>query len=130
MGDPLVYHRPLMAGVKINSQGSGTLSGIATSNSDGQPMLVTSLQVMLGNSFPHASGSEKMYQIDVDEPGHQVGTLHRRVPVDTGLMPLPPPGNPADVAVVRLAPQVDVESDLSFSLHSQNHNHWHQGPRV
>ncbi len=53
MGDSDLIHRPLMAGIEIKTRtpghrernDSGTLTGLATRNTDGKRVLVTNLHV-------------------------------------------------------------------------------------
>ena len=57
MGEPRDYHRPLVSGIQIESGtgsfsirtvGAGTLTGLATRNSDGKKMLVANLHAIAG----------------------------------------------------------------------------------
>ena len=57
--DRLQHHIPLRAGIRIVVGGAGTLTGLATRNSDGTPVLVTNLHVLSPSFSP--SGREGMY---------------------------------------------------------------------
>ena len=48
MGNRTEFHRPLLAGIRVKSSAHdshGTLTGLATRNSDGKRVLVTNLHV-------------------------------------------------------------------------------------
>ena len=87
MGGTRDKHRPLLGGIQIKSGtgrhsvrsvGAGTLTGLATRNSDGRKVLVTNLHVMAGkddsDDYRNPSGNEEMYQesVSADE---KVGSL-------------------------------------------------------
>ena len=124
MGEIRSRHRPLLAGIGIKgSDGSyGTLTGLATRNSDGEPVLVTNLHVVGGASRWTVSGNECIYQWDVND-ADKVGQLYTEsgpdgsrnswVPVVTGLRSLLQK-NIADVAALKLSDCVDAE----FALHN------------
>ncbi len=67
MGGPYTYHRPLVSGIgivsarRVNNQLQtitiGTLTGLATRNSDGKKMLVTNSHVMTGAIQTNPSGN-------------------------------------------------------------------------
>ena len=91
-------HRPLFSGLKVTSRRpappseapgetvgitSGTLTGVATRDSDGVQVLVTNLHVLAGKTttvsvgkkakkLKNAAGDESLYQGDIDE-AHRVG---------------------------------------------------------
>ena len=107
MGEINDRHRPLMAGIKIaSSENRGTLTGLATRDSDGKRVLVTNLHIVK-LSWLRPNGSEEVYQLDVSNP-NRVGRLLSWVDVD------PEGDNIADVAVCKLLPGVDAE----FALHN------------
>ena len=124
MGEIRSRHRPLLAGIGIKgSDGSyGTLTGLATRNSDGEPVLVTNLHVVGGASRWTVSGNECIYQWDVND-ADKVGQLYTEsgpdgsrnswVPVVTGLRSLLQK-NIADVAALKLSDCVGAE----FALHN------------
>ena len=102
------YHRPLVSGIQVKSGtgsssirtvGAGTLTGLATRNSDGKKMLVTNLHVMAGEGdngrFRDPSGDEEMYQPSTDLD-YRVGTNLVQVPIVAGQ------NNVADVAYCEL----------------------------
>ena len=51
MGERTTHHRPLVAGIGISasSGAKGTLTGLATRNSDGKKVLVTNLHIVSTN---------------------------------------------------------------------------------
>ena len=60
------YHRPLMSGVLVHSSGipvggGGTLTGLATRNSDDQKVLATNLHVM-SHDWSAPDANAEMYQ--------------------------------------------------------------------
>ena len=67
MGGTYTYHRPLVSGIgimsarRVNNQLQpitiGTLTGLATRNSDGKKMLVTNAHVMTGDIRANPSGN-------------------------------------------------------------------------
>ena len=87
MGATNAFHRPLVSGIKIQSgkkKGNrleaiigGTLTGLATRNSDGKKVLVTNLHVMAGEdddgNYHNPSGNEEMYQ-GLSNPRDKVGS--------------------------------------------------------
>ena len=112
MGLTLVSHRPLVAGIGISgSDGSyGTLTGLATRNSDDKKVLVTNLHTVSLSGWT-VSGNEEIYQFAVSN-ANRVGRLYTNswVPVQTGLLQ----NNTADVAALELLSGVDAK----FALHS------------
>ncbi len=124
MGEPRDYHRPLVSGIQIKSGtgpfsirtvGAGTLTGLATRNSDGKKMLVANLHVMAGEGdngeYREPTGSEEMYQ-DLLTSDKRVGTNLVWVPIASGQ------SNVADVAMCELGDGVDA----NFILHDHpNH---------
>ena len=119
MGEIRSRHRPLLAGIGIKAaNGSyGTLTGMATRNSDGKPVLVTNLHII--NREWTVSGDESIYQWDVND-ANKVGHLYTEdgpdgsrdswVPVERGLLQ----NNIADVAALELYDDVGAE----FALHN------------
>ena len=118
-------HRPLVAGIGISASGGnyGTLTGLATRNSDGKKVLVTNLHVVSTSGWT-VSGNENIYQFAVSN-ANKVGQLYTEslpsgsqkswVPVQTGLLQ----NNTADVAACELLSGVDAK----FTLHSHpNHD--------
>ncbi len=112
-------HRPLVSGIRIQSAkkagnslqfiGGGTLTGLATSNLDGQRVLVTNLHVMTGSVQTNPSGSEEMYQVLVSED-NKVGSFPARDPNNPAWVPiLIGQNNIADVAICGLENGVDAE---------------------
>ena len=102
------YHRPLVSGIhmqsgtgsfSIRTVGAGTLTGLATRNSDVKKMLVTNLHVMAGEGdngrFRNPSGDEEMHQPSTDLD-YRVGTNLVHVPIVAGQ------NNVADVAYCEL----------------------------
>ena len=77
MGITKTYHRPLVSGIAVLSGktvenrieiiGTGTLTGLATRDSDDKKVLVTNLHVMAGvdanGNYRNPTGSEEMYQL-------------------------------------------------------------------
>ena len=131
MGLPKEYHRTLVSGIKIMSgrKGApqlpqiptGTLTGLATRNSDGKKMLVTNLHVMAGESVSgvmrDALGNEEMYQgaLAADK---KVGSIADWVPITPGLGA----NNIADVAMCELDKNVEAEFTLhDHPSHSKRH---------
>ena len=124
MGATRSYHRPLVSGIQIKSGtgsssirtvGAGTLTGLATRNSDGKKMLVTNMHVMAGEGdngeFREPTGNEEMYQ-DFLTSNKRVGTNLVWVPIASGQ------SNVADVAMCELGDDVDA----NFILHDHpNH---------
>ena len=86
MGATNTEHRPLVSGIwvwsgkkdeeenRIESITRGTLTGLATRNSDGKKFLVTCLHVMTGSAQTNPSGDEEMYQESVSAD-KKVGSL-------------------------------------------------------
>ena len=132
MGRPRFHHRPLVSGIRIKSTRSGggqhryletgTLTGLATRNSDGRKVLVTNLHVMAGTTdnytFQEPSGGEEMYQESVDA-SRKVGTLPDWDPDSPAWVPLVSgSNNVADVAICEL----DEGVEAGFTLHDHpNH---------
>ena len=68
-------HRPLLSGIWVTSAKmvdgvlkpiqSGTLTAVATRNSDNKKVLVTCKHVLTGNNLVSPSGDEGMYQEEV-----------------------------------------------------------------
>ena len=118
-------HRPLLSGIKIISgtgQGpiqrisAGTLTGVATRNSDGKKVLVTNLHVMAGTNpgpsntsfYRNPTGGEEMYQGQLI-PGDKVGSLPPWDPNRPAWVPMTRGQNAvADVALCEL--EEDVEA--------------------
>ena len=130
MGATSAYHRPLVSGIRvvnvkrdenegILSSGVGTLTGLATRNSDGRKVLVTNLHVITGRIQRNPSGGEEMYQ-ELVNATKKVGTVPAWnadnpawVPIVNGQ------DNIADVAICELDEGVDAE----FILHDDpNHS--------
>ena len=130
MGATSAYHRPLVSGIRvvnvkrdederILSSGAGTLTGLATRDSDGKKVLVTNLHVITGSIQRNPSSGEEMYQELVDTT-KKVGTLPdwdednpAWVPIVNGQ------DNIADIAMCELDENVDAE----FTLHDHpNHS--------
>ena len=80
MGDTTSFHRPLVAGIGIRASDgtAGTLTGLATRNSDGKKVLVTNLHVVAGvtdsREYQELSGNEELYQESVSAD-KKVGSL-------------------------------------------------------
>ena len=127
MGVPSTFHRPLVSGIEIQSgkevdgqlqyTDSGTLTGLATRNSNDTKVLVTCLHVMTGIVQTNPSGGEGMYQETV-HPDKKVGSLPAWdsnnpawVPIASGQ------DNIADVAVC----EIEEEVDAVFTLHDHPH---------
>ena len=121
------HHRPLVSGILIRSGktenntlreiAAGTLTGLATRNSDGKKVLVTNLHVMVGvddnGNLRNPSGTEEIYQETVTQ-SKKVGTILPQgwVRITSGL------NNSADVAICGL--DDDVLAD--FTLHDNPHS--------
>ena len=119
MGGTRDKHRPLLSGIQIKSGtgrhsvrsvGAGTLTGLATRNSDGRKVLVTNLHVMAGrddnDDYRNPSGNEEMYQ-GLRNPSDKVGS-------NLDWEPLSSAGdNYVDVAMCELEDDVEAE----FTLH-------------
>ena len=120
-------HRPLVSGLRIMSKtgtintlhvGSGTLTGLATRNSDGKKMLVTNLHVMAGDDdngdFRNPSGNEEMYQ-GLSNPSDKVGSHLCWEPISfTG-------NNYVDVAMCELD-EFNETVTAEFALHDSPHS--------
>ena len=121
------FHRPLVAGVQVMSaatvQGQlttvsgGTLTGLATRNSDGKRVLVTNLHSIAADGhWERVNGNEELHQADLPaNPFDYVPVPSRKVgrPLDW----VPVAGNKdniADVAICEILPRVDA----NFSLHN------------
>ena len=115
MGNRTGFHRPLLSGIRIKSpgNGAGTLTGLATRNSDGKKVLVTNLHLMDSQARPYqVADNQELYQEAVD-PNKKVGRILDSVPVVQGQ------DNVADVAICELLSGVDAE----FALHNHpNHD--------
>ncbi len=124
MGVTRAYHRPLVSGIMVISAkkvgkmiqniGGGTLTGLATRNSDGKKMLVTNLHVMTSSVQTNPSGNEEMYQMAMTDD-RKVGAIPAWdadspawVPIQGGQQE-----NFADVAMCELDENVAAE----FTLH-------------
>ncbi len=102
-------HTTLLAGIGIlasngnagSPKGIGTLTGLATRDSDGEKVLVTNLHVVSVNTWT-ISGGEVIYQ-----GGNKVGQIHSSIKVTSGGY------NIADVATCEILSGVDAE----FTLH-------------
>ena len=127
MGVTNAYHRPLVSGIRIKSArregnglqpiGGGTLTGLATRNSDGKKLLVANLHIMAGlgdnYQFQEPSGGEEMYQESVTA-NKKVGTLPAWDPDNPAWVPIVDgQDNVADVAICELDDNVTAE----FTLH-------------
>ena len=121
MGDAKSFHRPLQGGTRVTSaiaehgrlvyQSGGTLTGLATRNSDQKKVLVTNLHVMTGDSNEYQpSGNEEMYQ-EVAASDKKVGSQLTSVEVMSGQ------DNIADVAMCELLDGVEAD----FGIHSPSH---------
>ena len=127
------YHRPLVSGIRVASGREvmevvrrvqyvegGTLTGLATRNTDGKKVLVTNMHVMAGETddgrFRNPSGDEEMYQPSTDLD-YRVGTNLVHVPIVAGQ------NNVADVAYCVLADD-DEENQVEalFRLHDSRHS--------
>ncbi len=129
MGVTRAYHRPLVSGImvitakqvenRIQNIGGGTLTGLATRNSDGKKMLVTNLHVMSGSVQTNPSGSEEMYQMAMTDD-RKVGSLPAWDPDSPAWVPIVSgQDNIADVAMCGLDEGVDAE----FTMHDHpNHS--------
>ena len=91
MGNANTVHRPLMAGLEIrskipgsNQSNRGTLTGLATRNSNGEKVLVSNLHVMTDDKFNPSTNAE-IYQPDATDLNHKVGRLFKWVPLKTAL---------------------------------------------
>ena len=129
MADRMLFHRPLASGIRIRSgkkKGNGletieggTLTGLATRNSDGKKVLVTNLHVMAGLSDgepQEPSGNEEMYQESVSAD-KKVGSLPAWDPDSPAWVPIVDGGdNVADVAMCEL----DEGVDAAFALHDDS----------
>lgn len=132
MGATNTFHRPLVSGIRIESVKEvdnspqvialGTLTGLATRNSDGKKALVTNLHVMAGTRviggqierrvYQDPAGDEEMYQESLGV-NKKVGSLLAWVPIVDGQ------DNLADVAMCELGEGVEAE----FALHDHpNHS--------
>ncbi len=122
MGRTTEYHRPLVSGIgvvsarRVNNQLQtitiGTLTGLATRNSDGKKMLVTNSHVMTGDIQTNPSGNEEMYQDSVTQ-NNKVGSIRRWVRILDKQRE-----NIADVAMCELDSNVDADFTLHDSPHS------------
>ena len=122
-------HRPLVSGIHVKSGiyeirrgvhavwsvGAGTLTGLATRNSDGKKVLVTNLHVMAGRSdsggYQNPSGDEEMYQ-GLLNPPDKVGSNLVWEPLSFT------EDNVVDVAMCELEDDVAAE----FAMHDDQHN--------
>ena len=126
MGITKTYHRPLVSGIvvlsgktvgnRIEITGTGTLTGLATRDSDDKKVLVTNLHVMAGvdanGNYRNPTGNEEMYQLANTED-KKVGSAPAWVQMVSGQ------DNVADVAYCELANNVNAE----FILHDHpNHS--------
>ena len=132
MGATNAFHRPLVSGVWIESVkevdnspkafSRGTLTGLATRNSDGKKVLVTNQHVMVGMQvlpglierrvYQDPAGDEEMYQESLGA-NKKVGNNLSSVRIESGQH------NVADVAMCELVDDVDAE----FTLHDHpNHS--------
>ena len=131
MGATNTHHRPLVSGIRIvsakmlgstlQSISRGTLTGLATRNSDGKKVLVTNLHVMIGGSGPmRPTGREEMYQESTRSANKKVGSLPAWDPDSPAWVPIVGgQDNIADVAMCELDEGVDAE----FTLHDHpNHS--------
>ena len=133
------HHRPLVSGIRIQSGkdetrrgvrsiwsvGAGTLTGLATRNSDGKRMLVTNMHVMAGKgangAIRNPSGDEEMYQ-GLRTRDNKVGSLPTWDSENPAWLPIPTEQGQtlaADVAMCELEDDVAA----SFILHDHpNHS--------
>ena len=118
MGATNTEHRPLLSGIRIESAkkvqsqpqfiGPGTLTGLATRNSDGKKFLVTNLHVMTGSGKINPSGGEEMYQESVSA-NKKVGAIPPWDPDKPAWVPIVDgQNNIADVAMCELDAGVDA----------------------
>lgn len=128
MSDAKMHHRPLMAGIEIRSKipGSdqinrGTLTGLATQNSDGERVLVSNLHVMTDDKFVPSANAE-IYQFDTNGPAQRVGRILRWVPMEIAGPGEELPITVADLAIAKLDDNIDPRSAASFALHNASHN--------
>ena len=121
MGNYAERHRPVMAGLRIKATRTiggkpatarvGTLTGLATRNSDGKQVLVTCMHTMahgFGNAINH---SEVMYQVDHQQKDDKIGTILYSDPVS-----LVSP-NTVDVAYCALLGGVEASYEPHFHGH-------------
>ena len=125
MVDKDTHHRPLYAGIRINTKSpndstrnaSGTLTGLATRRSDHKKVLVTNLHVMTGaQGGLSPAGNEEMYQIDRNNTEHRVGRMIDKVSMGDGTNII------ADVAIAELEPGLVPGVDVKFEPHNPNHD--------
>ncbi len=120
MGQTNTHHRPLVSGIHVKSArtvgdqlhhlAGGTLTGLATQNSDGNRVLVTNLHVMTSDTPDRVTGDEELYQESVS-PSKKVGGLLDWVRVVSGQ------NNVADVAICDLEEVEGEEVEAEFTLH-------------
>lgn len=126
MGATNAYHRPLRSGIEIRSGkrvggrlqsigGGGTLTGLATRNSDGQKVLVTNLHVMTGSVQTNPSGVEEMHQEAV-AANKKVGSIPAWDPDNPAWVPILAGDNQSNVADVAYC-ELDENVDVNFTLH-------------
>ena len=114
-------HRPVRATVVVTSPspsggdpGLGTLTGLATRNSDGQRVLVTNVHVATGGYGRLPTGNEELYHPETTNPDYKVARILEWVRVNPGQ------DNIADVAIFKLLtePSSDDEVESTFDTHS------------
>lgn len=117
-GFKIIYHRPLMAGIRVTSpaKGSGTnvgtLTGLATYHHDNTQVLVTALHVVTGDDKHQVSNNEELYQIETNIPDQKIGTIIKGVEISDA----PGAPNVADAAIFRIVGSVPT----SFEPHTQS----------
>ncbi len=129
MGATNAHHQTKVSGISIWSAkrkgarlepviGPGTLTGLATRNSDGKKFLVTNLHVMTGSGKINPSGGEEMYQESVSA-NKKVGAIPPWDPDKPAWVPIVDgQNNIADVAMCEL----DAGVDAQFTMHDHpNH---------
>ena len=78
MGRAREKHRPLLSGIGVKSSAHdshGTLTGLATRDTDGKRVLVTCRHVMAAHDAINPTGDEVLYHIDKNNSEHKVGKL-------------------------------------------------------
>ena len=137
-------HRPVLAGVRIISaketvdnpltvtvdEGGntiiinvGTLTGLATRNTDGKKFLVLNQHILTGNARTSPSGNEKLYQQTITEASEGTFRLNPSKKIGGGdglatgvpVLPGPTENNVADLAMCSY--DDDSDADMGFLLH-------------
>ncbi len=125
MGTYTMRHRPLIAGLKIQAararQGNpptpkaGTLTGLATRNSDGKRVLVACRHTLMHGFANASNGTETMYQLVHTDEDDKMGTILDVAPLSTSTTAV----NTADAASCALLEGVDT----SYEPHFHNHGY-------